>query len=112
MRKSFISVIMALMLGGCSMVQGPLVGFVKDDVDRAKEIADKYSDTIASKCYSYLSNVLASSPANEEVSGLISAAELARVLRNVVSKNEAAFKTECGQLAGEVVLDIARRVRQ
>jgi len=100
-----------LVVPGCAAIQAPIIKLVKSDVDRAKELADKYGDAVAARCYTHLSGVLGAGLSSEDTSGLISAAELARLLRMHIDKNEAAFKAECGPLAGEIVMELARRVR-
>lgn len=107
MKSLILGVLLLVLSTGCSQVQS----FVQADVNRAKELADKYGDAVASRCYTHLSGVLADNVASESVKGLISSAELARVLRNHINSNQDKFKAECGPLAAEIMIDVARRGR-
>jgi len=102
--KSVVAILLSLaFLGGCSVVQL--------DARRAHELAVKYEDPEAAKCWAYLADSLEAGIAlkDEDTAGLLSLAEKARILRRHLDKNEAAFKAECGAFVLDIMVEIAKR---
>lgn len=117
------AVCLALQLGGCGAIAGPLVEKVGTDLERTSELAKKYNKPAVAKCADWMLTKVAEIKANhtgldqlrsEPTDGLLSAslkaALLAEFVRSLEESNSPAvraeFKAACGEVAGDILLNI------
>jgi len=114
---SFGILILALFLSGCvsqvgQKIQARVLERVDTDLERTAQIAEKWDDPDGpeAKCANYLQGALAGKREllEEKTAGIISRAYKARLLRDYVLKDEAAFKEECGAFATDLLIEVGK----
>lgn len=106
MRKIMLAALLAL--GACSGTAQPraeLGAFVVEDLRNARSMAERTGDLLALQCYDYLIPKLEARldiPAEEEISGAISAYQKARNVRRLIeARDSVPFRLACGPLLAD-----------
>ena len=129
----FATLVMVGVLAGCSVPQVVLekvAGIAKKDLQRTSELATKYNKPDVAKCADFLLASLNAEDSTkakldellkEDTSGLASAGLKAALLAELInglndpakqSTFEESFKSNCSAVAGAIMLNILRDVRQ
>lgn len=130
--RSVLVLVGFIFLAGCSSgpLAGQISGIVGNDLVRTSELAEKYGKPEVKQCADFLNTSLTSEDADlakfqellkEDTNGLLSAAlkaalvaEMAKGFNDPAKQKafEAAFSTNCGAVASQMVLTLARDARK
>jgi len=105
MRNVIVTILLAVMLSGCSVVGG--------DLDKTIYLAEKYGKPQVAKCASYLRQALDKDMAlmAEDTDGLISLAFKYYLMQESSPEAEEAFKRECSEVAIGILLQARKVIR-
>ena len=110
-----LAVVGAVAVSGCSSVSGKVGEVFLDrlsaDTQRTVEIAEKYNSPEVAQCAKFLKLATAGVKelAEEPTAGLFSTALKAALLRDMGTKFEDAFASECGAVAARMLVEVGRR---
>jgi len=107
--RNLIVLALCLLVGGCALFQEKALL----DLRQAEAIARKYKDPAGERCWIYIeAEINAAGILDEDVKGVASIVEVARIIRLYGPERRKEIVAACGEVIMDVMIELAKRARR